>query len=431
MKLYKRSTNELSEKVENVFFVFLWNTFILQSAMLVSSPKSTTTELDRCYIIVPCRQLGWPRCLSCMHRFYWLELIRTLLQCLYPKEHSLLQFVCRPATRRFYGTMVPFGPMRLPTGWELLMEHAGGQIPLLRAYRLGRFCPEYLIWLTGTHKKDMILWRLSITILLSDYSMRRTYLSHLLFTVVLLLQIQKVALLSANFWCTQFSVKGLQPSALPKRLADINYSPNIFHAQPRQLTVKLVSPDCSAQQADHKSYIDSEAKTCLGMLLSGALWWEKQLADIAYIDEDDEANSNLPLELKSSDAVAQSSERPVSCSHATNREFSGDSNRPRAITRYLLQTERLLNEYDMESGNVLVLNNTHPLWNRELEVFQLDFGGRVTLQSAKNFQINYNDKQVLQFGRISGSSYVLDFEAPFSPVQAFALALTSFMQRLL
>lgn len=62
--------------------------------------------------------------------------------------------------------------------------------------------------------------------------------------------------------------------------------------------------------------------------------------------------------------------------------------------------------------------------------FQLDFNGRVTQESAKNFQIEYQSKQVLQFGRIENGAYTLDFREPFSAVQAFAIALASITQRL-
>jgi hypothetical protein len=37
------------------------------------------------------------------------------------------------------------------------------------------------------------------------------------------------------------------------------------------------------------------------------------------------------------------------------------------------------------------------LWNEQSQVYQLDFGGRVTLESAKNFQIEFKGKQVKTF----------------------------------
>jgi hypothetical protein len=41
-----------------------------------------------------------------------------------------------------------------------------------------------------------------------------------------------------------------------------------------------------------------------------------------------------------------------------------------------------------------ILHNKAPLWNEVSQVYQLDFGGRVTQESAKNFQIEYQGKQV-------------------------------------
>ena len=41
-----------------------------------------------------------------------------------------------------------------------------------------------------------------------------------------------------------------------------------------------------------------------------------------------------------------------------------------------------------------VMHNKAPLWNENSQVYQLDFGGRVTQESAKNFQIEFRGKQV-------------------------------------
>ncbi|CAB3407947.1 unnamed protein product [Caenorhabditis bovis] len=78
----------------------------------------------------------------------------------------------------------------------------------------------------------------------------------------------------------------------------------------------------------------------------------------------------------------------------------------------------------------VVMHNKTPFWNEHNQVYQLDFGGRVTQESAKNFQIEMDGKQVLQFGRIEGGAYTLDFRQPFSASQAFAVALASITQRL-
>ena len=93
------------------------------------------------------------------------------------------------------------------------------------------------------------------------------------------------------------------------------------------------------------------------------------------------------------------------------------------------------------------MHNKAPMWNENSQVYQLDFGGRVTQESAKNFQIEFRGKQVntlrnfavmlcifgfqvMQFGRIDGNAYTLDFQYPFSALQAFAVALANVTQRL-
>lgn len=42
----------------------------------------------------------------------------------------------------------------------------------------------------------------------------------------------------------------------------------------------------------------------------------------------------------------------------------------------------------------LIMHNKAPMWNENSQVYQLDFGGRVTQESAKNFQIEFKGKQV-------------------------------------
>ncbi|XP_055888815.1 tubby-related protein 4-like [Biomphalaria glabrata] len=84
----------------------------------------------------------------------------------------------------------------------------------------------------------------------------------------------------------------------------------------------------------------------------------------------------------------------------------------------------------LEQARTFTMHNKAPLWNETSQVYQLDFGGRVTQESAKNFQIELRGKQVMQFGRIDNNAYTLDFQYPFTAVQAFAVALANVTQRL-
>ena len=48
-----------------------------------------------------------------------------------------------------------------------------------------------------------------------------------------------------------------------------------------------------------------------------------------------------------------------------------------------------------------VMYNKAPMWNETSQVYQLDFGGRVTQESAKNFQIEFGGKQVRPASQLS------------------------------
>lgn len=73
--------------------------------------------------------------------------------------------------------------------------------------------------------------------------------------------------------------------------------------------------------------------------------------------------------------------------------------------------------------------NNPPKWSDEHEAFVLDFYDRVEKASVKNFQlVEYADEGynvLLQFGKIDDNLYNLDYQYPFSLMQAFGIALSS------
>jgi Tub family len=87
-----------------------------------------------------------------------------------------------------------------------------------------------------------------------------------------------------------------------------------------------------------------------------------------------------------------------------------------------------------EDFGLLALQNRPPWWNIELGSFVLNFGGRVSVASVKNFQLcdrNDQDHIMLQFGRIQGRhSFTMDFQHPLTAVQAFAIAISSLQSKL-
>ncbi|GLD63011.1 tubby-related protein 1-like protein, partial [Lates japonicus] len=89
----------------------------------------------------------------------------------------------------------------------------------------------------------------------------------------------------------------------------------------------------------------------------------------------------------------------------------------------------LIRHQNRRMENLIELHNKTPVWNEETASHVLNFNGRVTQASIKNFQIVHNkdlDYIVMQFGRIADDIFTLDYNYPLCAVQAFAIALSSF-----
>ncbi|XP_057770044.1 tubby-like F-box protein 5 [Salvia miltiorrhiza] len=86
----------------------------------------------------------------------------------------------------------------------------------------------------------------------------------------------------------------------------------------------------------------------------------------------------------------------------------------------------------------LVLKNKAPRWHEQLQCWCLNFKGRVTVASVKNFQlvaavdpsvdvlVAEQEKVILQFGKIGKDIFTMDYRYPLSAFQAFAICLSSF-----
>jgi tubby and related proteins len=148
-----------------------------------------------------------------------------------------------------------------------------------------------------------------------------------------------------------------------------------------------------------------------------------------------------------------------------NRGMSCDvDGKSRAIAP-LKSSDTLYEKYrQADLGEMYTLRNKEPVWNERLRAFVLNFHGRVTQASVKNFQlINPEDGKIhssihpfihssihslkraflhpfpldtdssdflLLFGRVDKNMFNLDFRFPFSPLQAFLVALASLDRKL-
>lgn len=93
-------------------------------------------------------------------------------------------------------------------------------------------------------------------------------------------------------------------------------------------------------------------------------------------------------------------------------------------------------------ARLVLMKNKAPRWHEHLQCWCLNFHGRVTVASVKNFQLvatidpsqpgarGDDDVVVLQFGKVGDDMFTMDYRQPLSAFQAFAICLTSFGMKL-
>lgn len=92
--------------------------------------------------------------------------------------------------------------------------------------------------------------------------------------------------------------------------------------------------------------------------------------------------------------------------------------------------------HQQADSGALTLRNKAPRWHEQLQCWCLNFHGRVTVASVKNFQLvaspedgtvgPQHDKVILQFGKVGKDVFTMDYCYPISAFQAFAICLSSF-----
>lgn len=109
---------------------------------------------------------------------------------------------------------------------------------------------------------------------------------------------------------------------------------------------------------------------------------------------------------------------------------SVDDNGKRTVWKPEKEEDGLIGRYRkgaMQDMNIL--KNKEPSWNEQLRAYVLNFSGRVTMASVKNFQLvdqDHPNKVLMQFGKVDSEKFTLDFQYPISGLQAFGIALSAF-----
>eukprot|EP00252_Welwitschia_mirabilis_P000644 TRINITY_DN10622_c0_g1_i1.p1 TRINITY_DN10622_c0_g1~~TRINITY_DN10622_c0_g1_i1.p1 ORF type:complete len:405 (+),score=54.05 TRINITY_DN10622_c0_g1_i1:442-1656(+) len=209
--------------------------------------------------------------------------------------------------------------------------------------------------------------------------------------------------LSSDFLATNFTIYDSQPPHNGARICN--------NRAGRRVACKQVSPRLPAG-----SYVVGHVAYKFNLLRSrGPRRMQCTLHSLPFFSAENAENEST---LKSADLVTVK-DSATSASEATCNN-----------------TE--LCENTVGKGGPMILKNKAPRWHDQLQCWCLNFHGRVTVASVKNFQLVAaidpsrpgaqpdQDTVILQFGKVGKDMFTMDFRYPLSVFQAFAVCLTSF-----
>eukprot|EP00924_Labyrinthula_sp_SR-Ha-C_P010073 augustus_masked-scaffold_40-processed-gene-1.3-mRNA-1 protein AED:0.33 eAED:0.34 QI:0/-1/0/1/-1/1/1/0/280 len=123
--------------------------------------------------------------------------------------------------------------------------------------------------------------------------------------------------------------------------------------------------------------------------------------------------------------------RKLGVDEEKRREYGFSLPRDPNALRKVLDKRLSGEEGEATQEKVLFGETKAPTYTEELGAYSLDFKGRVTHPSSRNFQLTIpevsKNKVFFQFGKVADQPneelYSLDFQFPLSPIQAFNIAI--------
>ena len=207
---------------------------------------------------------------------------------------------------------------------------------------------------------------------------------------------RQLAEVTSNVMASKFKIQGVN-DRVPADMGSIMIKTSFLHIQPRKVIAYLPHPEQRDSGIETDSSSDeSSSEDNLSNLMSCS-------ADVFMEPENQSIEEMLSMEeplvskSKSTDVEMRQVESNLERSQPNSDSgmgtglysVSGTASTVKQHHPSQQQPQRM----SMSDSHVQIHSKT-PTWNEQHMIYQLDFGGRVTTKSAKNFQLELEDEQV-------------------------------------
>lgn len=206
-----------------------------------------------------------------------------------------------------------------------------------------------------------------------------------------------LAEVTSNVMTSKFKIQGLSEK-VPSDMGSVMIKTSFLHIQPRKVIAYLPHPELTADSGIDTDSSSDESGMEEGISSTGAdtscsadVFMEPERHSIESLMSMEELLLPKPIEQETqpSKLADTSSELKTSKPLSTNPTL-GSSNGTYSCTSTNVRGQRV----SVSESHIQIHSKT-PTWNEQHMIYQLDFGGRVTTKSAKNFQLEMDNEQVL------------------------------------
>lgn len=206
-----------------------------------------------------------------------------------------------------------------------------------------------------------------------------------------------LAEVTSNIMTSKFKIVGLSDK-VPAEMGSVMIKTSFLHIQPRKVIAYLPHPELTTDSgidtdiSSDESLMEEGIGSTGDASCSADVFMEPESHSIESLMSMEELQlpksiepETQPIKLaETSSEVAVS--KPV---HSTSTAGSGNSTSGGTYSCTSVRGQRV----SVSESHIQIHSKT-PTWNEQHMIYQLDFGGRVTTKSAKNFQLETDNEQV-------------------------------------
>lgn len=208
-----------------------------------------------------------------------------------------------------------------------------------------------------------------------------------------------LAEVTSNIMTSKFKIVGLSDK-VPAEMGSVMIKTSFLHIQPRKVIAYLPHPELTTDSgidtdiSSDESLMDEGIGSTVDASCSADVFMEPESHSIESLMSMEELLLPKSVEPETQSIKLADTTSELTVSKSVNSTSTAGSGNNTSGGTYSCTSTSVRGQRVSVSESHIQINSKTPTWNEQHMIYQLDFGGRVTTKSAKNFQLETDNEQV-------------------------------------